>query len=78
MSKQFCPFCGYKSMERVVVTLDENGNKVYRGRRKTPSAKSMTVIKFFIYFKTKQIINDFFPSSRCQCQEVENMTTSRF
>lgn len=42
MSKQFCPFCGYKSMERVVVTLDENGNKVYRGRRKTPSAKSMT------------------------------------
>jgi hypothetical protein len=42
MSKQFCPFCGYKSLERVVVTLDENGNKVYRGRRKAPTAKAMT------------------------------------
>lgn len=41
MSKQFCKHCGYKSLERVVVSIDENGNKVYRGRRKTPSAKSM-------------------------------------
>lgn len=41
MLRQFCKNCGYKSLERVVVTIDENGNKVYRGRRKTPSAKSL-------------------------------------
>lgn len=41
MSKEFCQHCGYKSLERVVVSIDENGNKIYRGRRKTPSAKSM-------------------------------------
>lgn len=41
MSKQFCPNCGYKSLERVVVTVDENGNKVYRGRRKPVSTKGL-------------------------------------
>jgi len=43
MSKQFCPWCGYKTMERVIVTVDEDGNKIYRGRRKTPAAKSLIV-----------------------------------
>ena len=43
MGKQFCPACGYKSLERVVVTVDENGNKVYRGRRKAIPAKSLRV-----------------------------------
>ena len=36
MEKQFCPKCGYKSLERVIVTIDSDGNKVYRGRRKQP------------------------------------------
>lgn len=34
MSKLFCPNCGYKSLERVVVTVDADGNRIYRGRKK--------------------------------------------
>ena len=56
MSKQFCPNCGYKSLDRVVVTVDENGNKIYRGRRKTPSAKSLRV-KFFFFLKLNIFID---------------------
>jgi len=41
MQKQFCPSCGYKTLERVIVTVDEDGNKVYRGRRKAASTKGL-------------------------------------
>ena len=39
MGKEFCPYCGYKTLERVVVTVDSEGNKVYRGRRKPKTTK---------------------------------------
>lgn len=41
MSKQFCPHCGYKTLERVVVTVDAEGNRIYRGRRKPLSTKGL-------------------------------------
>ena len=46
MSKQFCPHCGYKTLERVVVTVDSEGNRIYRGRRKPISSKGLRVILY--------------------------------
>ena len=47
MSKEFCPTCGYKTLERVVVTVDADGNKSYRGRRKPKSTKGLRVCGYF-------------------------------
>jgi hypothetical protein len=52
MSKVFCPHCGYKTLERVVVTVDADGNRIYRGRRKPMSTKGLRV---FINFKHKKL-----------------------
>ena len=41
MEKQFCPRCGYKRLERVVLMVDSDGNKVYKGRTKPPSIKGL-------------------------------------
>ncbi len=50
MSKQFCPHCGYKTLERVVVTVDAEGNRIYRGRRKPLSTKGLRVIIIIFTF----------------------------
>ena len=44
MAKEFCPTCGYKTLQRVIVTVDANGNKVYKGRNKPISKKGLRVI----------------------------------
>lgn len=52
MEKQFCKYCGYKTLERVIVTVDSEGNKVYRGRRKPFCTKGLRVIfKFWTILK---------------------------
>ena len=43
MSKQFCPNCSYKTLERVLVTTDNDGNKIYKERRKPLSTKGLRV-----------------------------------
>jgi RNA-binding protein NOB1 len=47
MSKVFCPFCSYKTLKRVLVTIDDNGNKVYRERRKPVGTKGTRVSKCY-------------------------------
>lgn len=46
MSKEFCPICGYKTLDRVVVTVDSDGNKTYRERRFPKSTKGLRVNVF--------------------------------
>lgn len=47
MSKRFCPNCSYKTLERVLVSIDSNGNKVYQERKKKPSLKGLRVRLFY-------------------------------
>jgi len=44
MEKKFCPWCGYKTLQRVVVLVDSDGNRVFRERRKPISTKGLRVI----------------------------------
>lgn len=43
MSKKFCPNCGYQTLDRYIVTVDSDGNKVFKGRRKPLSTKGLRV-----------------------------------
>jgi|688.fasta_scaffold1292509_2 hypothetical protein len=43
LTKQFCPSCGYKTLERIVEIIDEFGEKSYIGRRKPKSTKGLRV-----------------------------------
>ena len=44
LSKQFCPSCGYKTLERIVEVINQFGEKTYVGRRKPKSTKGLRVI----------------------------------
>lgn len=55
MLKQFCPHCGYKTLERVVVTVDADGNRIYRGRRKPMSTKGLRVSFFYKIHKLQLV-----------------------
>lgn len=41
MEKVFCPLCGYKTLQRVIVIVDSDGNKVYKERRKPLTTKGL-------------------------------------
>jgi hypothetical protein len=53
MSKEFCPICGYKTLDRVVVTVDAEGNKSYRERRFPKSTKGLRVSDCYDFEKIK-------------------------
>ena len=81
MSKQFCPQCGYKTLERVLVTVDADGNKVYRGRRKPASTKGLRVSCLFCccsWFYRRVRIISFCCSFRCRNRVVANTPTIRY
>lgn len=76
MSKEFCPTCGYKTLDRVVVTVDADGNRNYRGRRIPKSTKGLRVRLFNLFYKKKKIshvIAFILKSILCQCLAVENI-----
>lgn len=49
MEKIFCPYCSYKTLQRVIVTIDSDGNKIYRERRKPLNTKGLRVSSHYYF-----------------------------
>lgn len=47
MEKKFCPHCGYKTLQRVILIIDSDGNKIYKERRKPITSKGTRVNERF-------------------------------
>ena len=79
MAKEFCPTCGYKTLQRVIVTVDANGNKIYKGRNRPMSKKGLRVflnfLKFLFKLAFKFMLNLSF---HCQRQREANIQTIQY
>jgi hypothetical protein len=59
MEKKFCPWCGYKTLQRVIVLVDSDGNRVFRERRKPISTKGLRVNLSFPSFLLSAFLYEY-------------------